>query len=886
MQPTPMSTTNGAGRETASDHAIRRFQDKYLRLKRWEQAVAKERGWARLPDWMSAYSREEVMHGKVTNDLNLIEKDFIEPLSKLMSEKDITIDELGLYVYAKHAQERNEYIASINDRMPDGGSGMSTADAQAILSEVGRLGLTNDMDSAAQFVYDMLESGRNMLEQSGLEDPFVVGSWRGAYDSYVPLKGFASDEILTDGESKVSIGRGLSVGGRESMRALGRRLEAYNPVATAVRDVSAKVVRARKNEVGKAFLSFVRANPNPEAWQILNGNQVERYFNEATGKVDYRAVSPMTQKFRSDRVFEVKRGGQTEYILINDELLAKAMMNVGENQVTEMGAFVLKTFGRVSNFVAGVNTRWNPVWTLANAPRDFTAGLLNLAAEADLNNGLLNGQKIAKQVASDVLSMKPHKAFWKAVKGTPSNDPEVQAYIQYANEFLADGGATGWVRFRTAEEEMARLEKMANRRLSGPGAIKAAGEVTVGFLEHVNDTVENAVRLSAYRHAREAGVSRQKAASLAKNLTVNFNRRGEASVVLNGLYMFWNASIQGSAQVFRTLTSRKARKMMAGIAAFHSAVAVYNMMAMDGDDEDYEQIPEYMKATGLPIYMGGKLLVIPLPYGYSAFSYGATKITEMIAGKAKPSEASLAIVGKLADDFLPIRVPEGDWKFFRALAPTATQWAVDLQANQNYFGGTIRNERFPGQNNPDSDMGRRSTHPMWIGFAKFLNSATGGEDRVSGLIDINPDNIKYFFEFIGGGAARTTFSSIDFLSDPTDIFSAPFVSKLVKDLGSREYARMYYEQIDDLMQIKAESKSRKGADKLEWDRQYRNELRIADLVRAYETRLKSLRKQRTNVEDSNQPDEIKSKQVERIEEQMSSLYEEFVKRSRNIKSEK
>jgi hypothetical protein len=53
--------------------------------------------------------------------------------------------------------------------------------------------------------------------------------------------------------------------------------------------------------------------------------------------------------------------------------------------------------------------------------------------------------------------------------------------------------------------------------------------------------------------SRKAGLSRDKAAELAKNLTVNFNKSGEWGTVANSLYLFFNASVQGTSRLIRTL---------------------------------------------------------------------------------------------------------------------------------------------------------------------------------------------------------------------------------------------------------------------------------------------------------------------------------------------
>ena len=78
-------------------------------------------------------------------------------------------------------------------------------------------------------------------------------------------------------------------------------------------------------------------------------------------------------------------------------------------------------------------------------------------------------------------------------------------------------------------------------------------KASFGLIKDINSSVENAIRLSAYIAAREAGVSREKAAELGKKVTVDFNRTGEYGQFMNSLYLFFNASIQGSSRLIRTL---------------------------------------------------------------------------------------------------------------------------------------------------------------------------------------------------------------------------------------------------------------------------------------------------------------------------------------------
>ena len=60
------------------------------------------------------------------------------------------------------------------------------------------------------------------------------------------------------------------------------------------------------------------------------------------------------------------------------------------------------------------------------------------------------------------------------------------------------------------------------------------------------------MRLTAYIAANRTE-SAEKAAQLTKNITVNFNKHGEWGQSLNGVYLVFNASVQGTARMFRTV---------------------------------------------------------------------------------------------------------------------------------------------------------------------------------------------------------------------------------------------------------------------------------------------------------------------------------------------
>ena len=130
------------------------------------------------------------------------------------------------------------------------------------------------------------------------------------------------------------------------------------------------------------------------------------------------------------------------------------------------------------------------------------------------------------------------------------------------------------------------------------------------FVEDTNSAVENAVRLATFKASRDSlldqGVRREeavaKAADLAKNLTINFNRKGMHGNLLNSLYLFFNASVQGTMNFGRGLfgpnmnplspeASRRKQAMVAGLTLFSGLLA-------DKAEEESEINPE----TGRSFY--------------------------------------------------------------------------------------------------------------------------------------------------------------------------------------------------------------------------------------------------------------------------------------------
>lgn len=170
---------NGAGAaRDAADRARMIIQDRMLPIRRAQEAIVARRG-KPLPSGMDVYGVETTFSGKVGRHLFEIDEGFTKPIIDLIAKsKGLTADSVGQWLYARHAIERNARIASINPRMPDGGSGMMDADAQQILAQAVASPHAAALNQIGALVDQLREQTLKMREDAGLithADPIFQG---------------------------------------------------------------------------------------------------------------------------------------------------------------------------------------------------------------------------------------------------------------------------------------------------------------------------------------------------------------------------------------------------------------------------------------------------------------------------------------------------------------------------------------------------------------------------------------------------------------------------------------------------------------------------------------------------------------------------------------
>ncbi|EEX6464502.1 hypothetical protein DHT82_004328 [Escherichia coli] len=893
--------------ETIASRFVRQMQDKFQVLKAVQENIRKTGG--KIDDSNNAYMAEELFHGKAENDLNVMKERYVQPLVKLLADYKIAQADLDEYLYARHAPERNAHIAKINPKMPDGGSGMTNAEAAEIMQRVRNSGKQAQYDRLAGIVDDMLARRRELIREAGLEESGVVDAWQKAYRYYVPLKGQDVDGVV----SLPRTGKGFTIGGRESKQAMGRASRAQSPSTQAIQDLSESLIRNRKNEVGNAFLKLVQDNPDKDYWQVFTDDRpdtmraIAERKDQETGETIREVVErPVAMAMMADRYFTTKKNGKTYYIKLHDPRLMRAMKNMGP----ETSNAVIRTLGKVNRFLATVNTSYNPEFLVSNFIRDVQTAVMNLKAEQGRSDGKLKGLDNLSALAVVKDSRSAMSAVYASLRGKTLTGKGAQ-WQKVWKEFVEDGGKTGWFNMGDLEGQQKEMDRLVSLAKGGwKGQSIGAWNSFLNLVEDANGAVENALRLSAYKHARDAGLSRQQAASLAKNMTVNFNRRGEQGALMNSLYMFANASIQGTANLVRTLGHLNGdgpllerlrwknlnvpqKIALAAVGAGYLLGSLNRSVA--GEDDDgvnwYDKVPSHVKERNLVIMksvFGGKAgeyWSIPLPYGYNVFFLLGHTAEGVAAGDLTASRAAGNVVGGVLGAFSPIGSETSETlsgALLKNAAPTILRPFANLAMNENFMGAQIYQENMPfGTPKPDSQLGRRSTPEAYKAFASWLNAFSGGSQYRSGAVDITPESLKFWIDYISGGTGRfiskTTDAAVKSLNG-IDIpeQQVPFLGKISGEVMPYADQQKMYDRMTEIAQYHAELKSLTGAERTAFIDENNGKLSMNGLMQDTRKRLKDLRKQRDAIyADSTLSLAQQSAMVKSVERDMKIAVDRF-----------
>ncbi|MCA0422062.1 MAG: hypothetical protein LCH61_01850, partial [Proteobacteria bacterium] len=762
------------------------FQDRFIQLEAINRAIEKRTG-EQIPDTHNARLRQTVFDGRTASRLEKLIAEEVDPLTAEMKILGISVDDLGTYLLAKHAPERNAVMKARDpERFSDGnGSGLYDEAAADLLREFDEKGQTAKLERLAKMVKSMLDKDLALRRYAGLIGESEFRSFRAMYKNYSPLRGFAERD---DGEQIGRIGRGFDLRGREVRNALGRMTISENPLVQAIAMRQEGIVRAEKARVARALYQQVQRYPDPGIWEIIGKLPKRKVLDPDTGMardiVDFGAL-------REAEVIGVKIGGEVQYIRIKDPLLAESLKNMS-NQSPALVAQLLSGIRRVTRTWGALQTGANPNFVFPNSQSDFLEGVwtafnvdgaskVKMVASYAKSYPLALAAAIQSEIGNSALGRGLSKIPVPALKRILARDvdPEDMARLErFVREWEASGGKISFQGFRDLDE----ITRDINAAMAKDGwrrwATKpwtAVGDV-VALVEKVNQPIESAGRLAMYIAARENGFSKDKAAAMSLDSSGNFYRRGRATPSLNAIYAFFNASIQGFEKLVRFSKRPRNWAIFGGLAASGFALTAMNILAWDDDDDPegrslFMDIPQFERDRAIIIPYGVeedapvvgadgktrrpkrlKYVSYRIPHNLRPFWVMGTALAEIFLKQTDPDEAALNI----SRSFLAGSNPFGSENLWNAAAPTILDPAVDLSFNRDWTGKPVHPEEAPWNDGvpQSSQYHPRSTSPAAIWLAQTMNEVTGGDGFESGAIDVYPNDLQYLFDYATGGLGR------------------------------------------------------------------------------------------------------------------------------------
>jgi hypothetical protein len=698
----------------------------------------------KITDDMNAYLQREAFIGRAAARIGKVNKELgmeagnPKGLFNRMREDNIEVEDLAEYMSAKNAADRNSQVAKRNADVPDGGSGMTTKEAADIIKRYE--GNTGIQKYAEEFRAMVIEPRMKMLIDEGIISAEEAARITKHEPFYVPAK-------IDPPKGRFDIGKGFSVTNKGVKGLRGStRTDRTNSVMQAVADYHNSIRLAEKNKSLTALAKLIREVPDDSFWKIRGVKHKPQYNKQ--GEIEF--LSPLPSK--EDNVVSFFENGKRMEIEFADGALAKVF--------TEQGVTPpIPGLRKINNYLRAVNTVIAPEFMITNAIRDLQTALILAGGE--------KGMVVAAKIVKDY--RKAGAGIWGAVRKGDNT-----GWAKTYNEMIEAGGRTGWFDMMTVPEQTKQVSKSISRYNSTKtsDSLMRAVDSTGKLISDMNEVAEMSVRVSAYKQLVDSGMTKAAAANYSKNMTVNFNKRGNWGLTMNSLYLFANAGVQGSARIIMAQKNPTVRKITAGVVGSSYALNELNYMI---NPEGYERIQDFEKERNLIVMLPldgnkydlpgisgdprtGYYLKNPLPYGFNVFKVAGDVAYDVVNKKKSMAEGMATLLSATNAAFNPISSGSG----LQMVSPTVTDPIASLYENKNWFGGPVMPDQpaFAPQVR-QSDRYFSGARDMSVGTAQFLNRLSGGNKVTAGTIDISPEAIDLVIDTLGGGLGNFLATSLD-----------------------------------------------------------------------------------------------------------------------------
>ena len=475
----------------------------------------------------------------------------------------------------------------------------------------------------------------------------------------------------------------------------------------------------------------------------------------------------LNNTFKNDpTVFTFRRDGNPHFIRFNSKTqeglrMADAMKNLRYQAMPP----ILGGFNVGTRLMAKMFTSANLAFIIPNFVRDLATARIHLTE--DHKRTLVKETFKVKNLSGFM------KAIWKAEdsikKGVnPNTKPEVEKVLALGDPkkilesgnreamyqyYKAQGGKVDMFRHPTMVEKIKEIQKSLKGK---DGWTKQSWKNFWDYIDTANTAVENSIRASTFWAAIKDGRGPDEAAVIARNVTVDFNQKGNLTQAFGSLYVFFGASMNSIDRFFTTFTRRTPRERAKLIGAIAGAAFILNILnrLMDDDEDeempDYDTISSYKRDTnailplpaGLPEFFQDEkdtgYFSLPLPLGYNLFWTLGQVMGDMFAknvfgrGGASLVEATTRFTDSALSAFNPVGGSSG---LAVALTPTPFVPLIELYANKNFMGNAIRYPDRPFEvPKPGHMQDPKGTPEHWNKLSKAINKFVGGSDDVKGSL--------------------------------------------------------------------------------------------------------------------------------------------------------
>lgn len=732
--------------------------------------------------------------------------------------------------------------------------------------------LVRDIESSHVVEVQDLWNATNAATKKILRDGYKAGMMskdtyqyvRDMYSHYIPLRGWdgtTADQVWD------YIGGGKGAFNQTLKKAHGRTSIADDPIAYIENMAESGILLNNKNWVKQHLMLLAQNHPTSlltlsKAWYVkstdangneewipatpqitsqMNSNQVKAAIDafeqkmeqmaqtgDATQKRDGLNIAyPQTHSEEREHEVRVMKDGEEYVIYVNgDPQLAQAMNNTRAHRVSEgiKNSISKRVIAVVGRKMAAAYTSLSPLFIPSNYFRDLTMTLASTAIREDAKYNYLLRKNLATSWNLGFMLRDYQNGKLKEKVSNGNATPKEQMFY----DFMMNGGETGFVSSLDVED----LKKKFKNDLKDLDRWKAnpvkVGHTIMDSIEFLNRAIEDSNRFAVYMTSIQYGRSIDEAVNDAKDVTLNFNRKGTGEhswQTIRNLYLFINPAVQ-SLQTLGALAKHHPFKFTAVTASWLASgvlVPIVNVALMqlgaafcggDGDDKDwykdiskkYWQFTKWDRRNNLIMWVPTthEFVKIPLAQEFRAF-YG---LGDMIASKMMGGELAEEswedygwdLVGQVVD-MLPLDPTGYDGNILVSLMPNPVRPIFELAFNVDFTGKPLFKETEYNKYDPNFTKAYVGT-PDWLVRASKMVNSIGNDypDVQQNSIDAfgdprynlnNPGVVDHVLSSYLGGAYTMGSQVLGLLTkslnDPKEIKVAdiPLLSKFISNPDDR-----------------------------------------------------------------------------------------------------